>query len=410
MDQSDPADHRWGLGLNDYLESIETYIPSRKPSYEQVLESYLMFHHGKLEPNITCNVLEDVLLLLHYPEAMVAWTTDPEIDHEIFDHYFGFLCVQLLVLGIQLDVLARQDMLEETVIFALPEDPGAVMVSHALHQESIKAMTRFDVQCGASQEELKDILDTLGEARRILFCVCRSIPDMHGWDTIFVAVWAAWKSSPELHRSSKYFIVWPLYELTCRCVLASPKGETPSVGALVAITEWATGGTPGTGIKFEDFDPLGFSDMHMLCEALTESLNQPSASRLHDSIVPILTRYVVRSLALSGQDFSDISGLLFQAAFHRLWLEIEDDRCLTDLEYRRTTLKLAVSLLNAIGYPFHAKFALGSEISKRTHMVAASAFFDQVLPHADWVDLAGRLLLLPGMSFCSREVSELELG
>ncbi|CAE6498550.1 unnamed protein product [Rhizoctonia solani] len=312
-------------------------------------------------------------------------------------------------MGIQIDVLAREHILEETIILGLPEDPGADVVSRALHQESVRAMACSDAQCGASRELLKDLLDNMIDSYDVIFEICSSVPGIHGWDTIFVAAWSAWKSSPRLEQESEYFIGWPLYDLTCRCALASSNNEAFSIEGLIAVSKWARSNAPNAGVTYKTVDLMGNINVPVFLDALTKSLVRPHASRLHSSATPILVKFITQCLSQSNLVFSSSSTVYFKAVFHRLWTEIDDERCLTDLEYRRETLEFAAALLEAITYPFYCPLLEESKAAKRSLVLPGLTFFAQVLPKGDWIDLAGRLLLLPTISLCGREVSETEL-
>jgi hypothetical protein len=71
------SSNRWGLAFEEYLESIESYIPQRKPSLEQMEESYHIFFHQNVESSLTCTVLEDVLLLLDCPDKILNMLSSP---------------------------------------------------------------------------------------------------------------------------------------------------------------------------------------------------------------------------------------------------------------------------------------------------------------------------------------------
>jgi hypothetical protein len=65
------VNNQWGPKLDEYLESIHSYIPRRKPSREQIKESYRTLYNSDISSSITCSVLEDVLLCLHYPDEFL---------------------------------------------------------------------------------------------------------------------------------------------------------------------------------------------------------------------------------------------------------------------------------------------------------------------------------------------------
>ncbi|KDN43236.1 hypothetical protein RSAG8_06203, partial [Rhizoctonia solani AG-8 WAC10335] len=83
---------------------------------------------------------------------------------------------------------------------------------------------------------------------------------------------------------------------------------------------------------------------------------------------------------------------------------------MTDLEYRKTTLKLAAALFDAIGYPFYAVVFTRDNSKGTLGTLPGAAFFVDMLLQADWINLTGRAFLLPVMPLCGREVSEIELG
>ncbi|CAE6495682.1 unnamed protein product [Rhizoctonia solani] len=431
--------HRWGLGLDDYLESTERYTPSRRPSLDQVKESIKLFSTGELTSRLTCTVLEDVLLLLQYPEYISSYARSPSVwgkklldpvlsiiggyteqGNKIFDHYFGFLCVQILAIGIQLDVLSQHGILSKVIhARALGEVTNeAEAVSHALYQGSLKIMVRSGIRCSIVPQDLDDVLDILEESRCELFRICRTVPDIHGWDVIFVAVRNTFKTLPTLTTDfdisrNKHPIAWPLYDLNCRYALAIPHHETMTIEALVAVTEWARHKESDKVPDLETIYPgkAGVNmDVFALRDALTDCLTRSGASRLHTLVAPILAKFVVHYIHHTKCSFSASSAPFFQAVFDRLWLEIEDDRCMTDLEYRKTTLKLAAALFDAIGYPFYAVVFTRDNSKGTLGTLPGSAFFTEMLLQADWINLTGRVFLLPVMPLSGREVSEIELG
>lgn len=69
--------NRWGPTINEYIEILRNYVPPQKPSRERIDESYQIFYQPELASSVTCPVLEDVLLLPHYPDKILqlgsAW-------------------------------------------------------------------------------------------------------------------------------------------------------------------------------------------------------------------------------------------------------------------------------------------------------------------------------------------------
>jgi hypothetical protein len=126
---------------------------------------------------------------------------------QLFDYYFGFLCVQILASSLQLDVLVRLDRLESTVK-ELPATIPTGMFSSVSATSAIKLIVPFGWPHDIDEYQHTLLLFALWKSRTALFEVCKRVPNMHGWEILFAAIWV-----PLLSGRLGYVLVLFLFTL-----------------------------------------------------------------------------------------------------------------------------------------------------------------------------------------------------
>lgn len=105
------------------------------------------------------------------------------VELQLFDRYFGFLCVQVLVYSMQVDVFARKQQLDSVVgteCSVEGEDPG-VLTSALGEPESIGLWNNIDARRQVW------LLSTLWESRKSFYHVRKQVPGLRGWAMLLVA-------------------------------------------------------------------------------------------------------------------------------------------------------------------------------------------------------------------------------
>lgn len=142
-------------------------------------------------------------------------------------------------------------------------------------------------------------------------------------------------------------MLFRLHNVLCRYTLAATD-DGPFV-AIDKISGWITSHLGSRGIPINDIppDPNDFDEVPVFCDALIARLNLSGDSRLDRRIAPVLVGFMVHYYYHSASCLNDSSLLLFKAIFNRAWLEITDDRCAEDLQYRLASMDLVISILRA---------------------------------------------------------------
>jgi hypothetical protein len=144
-----------------------------------------------------------------------------------------------------------------------------------------------------------------------------------------------------------------LGDLMCRYTLAATEDN---VGPIVQPAfQWTkmTLGTQGYVFKL----PVVSRDVEetpIFHSALLSRLNSPRGERLDRHSTAVLAEFVFYYQAHSTTSMAvgPESKLFLEAVFERLWLEIADERCLMDIDYRLGAFELVIALLSIISLPF----------------------------------------------------------
>jgi hypothetical protein len=145
---------------------------------------------------------------------------------------------------------------------------------------------------------------------------------------------------------------WQLNDLVCRYSLAYTHPRT--IGTVGKISKWAKADIKNRGCDIDEIPPApeDIREIPMFRDELTSQLNRSGDKRLGRIAAAMLVAFVNHYQFYSSDCLEIKSELFSKAIFGRIWLEVEDERCSTNIHFRIQALGLAADILEAASFPF----------------------------------------------------------
>lgn len=121
------------------------------------------------------------------------------VELQLFDHYFGFLCIQVLVFSMQVDDLAREQQLDSVVrTEGSVEGEGPGVLTSALGEPEYISLSH-SLSMDAQRQVW--LLSTLWESRKSFYHVRKHVPGLRGWAILLMATFL---NPTEKHDRDEY--------------------------------------------------------------------------------------------------------------------------------------------------------------------------------------------------------------
>ncbi|KAG8714242.1 hypothetical protein FRC09_017833, partial [Ceratobasidium sp. 395] len=264
--------------------------------------------------------------------------------------------------------------------------------------------------------ELDDLLSLLVTERENFFSLCALLPDAPGWAPLLFVLWV--RIAPECGPSNWPAIsslkrLYQLNDLLGRYCLAATRDSMLNSDITYTIARWMlykllpVAGTPGFYPSSTDIAKLP-----QMKEVAVSRLNFPpppgpgmkyiiAMNPIDVDISTVLLEFITgyQLQTLKPYLLEDVHVRMTQAAFARLWVEIQSDRIFAGLVGRYNVYKLAYAVFrNAALYVWGMKPEWSRDRYDSTIMIKRlqreAVTYSVVLQEAGLVDLIGRIILL----------------
>ncbi|KAF8597565.1 hypothetical protein BDV93DRAFT_562172 [Ceratobasidium sp. AG-I] len=417
----------WGLPLEQYIHS-QRQVGSLT-SLEQLQASIAALEDPA---SVTCSTLEHILSVTSYPHKLLALGAiqlthisfgllqNYTENNRIFDYQYGLLCLQVLILSLQINVLTADNQLEDFVREIL-ETSTCTDISSILSERAAKmswlitadkdAGLTDDAYCrsfflanhrcqgGLSDEDIGRIQSWLWHDRRSYFDICGVVSGTH-WAMLFFMFWFKIAQLTITSASITGGRSWyQLSNLICRYAIATP--ETKEMYLISPLGRSIHDQLDSQGFTDDEQmrpPPEDFSDAAMFREAAIHRLISPYGPPLDLHMTLAIFRFIEQH-GMYALDIPNIEPLLsyIEAACTRLWAEIELEKSLANAGQRANVITLMRSVFElasmTCGGVVIAHYELDVPMSRDMRDVARK--IGKTLHRVDWVNLTGRVLLLP---------------
>ncbi|QRW02757.1 hypothetical protein RhiLY_01756 [Ceratobasidium sp. AG-Ba] len=410
---------RWGPLLEGYDLGSLGSLPYKNVSNFREIQSTAQ-QIAESPASVTWSMLEDLLLVTQFPAEL------PNVEssrlarlcvrlmkvytekNKLFDHLYGLRCVQLLSLVLQVDLLRNRGLLSRSAPHIAKSGPQAV--EHWLADSASREVSRINFlspsihfqfwSAGLSQEDRHFLLHAFWQARKDMFHVCGHIPGIQGWIIIFAVIWL-----PLVHKPTEIFrlpvLYYQLKDLMCRYSLATK--DDKAFPAAPIIVRWLHNQLTARGYN-NPKDPIcvdtsNIEEMPTFRRELTTRLNATGDELMDANIAATLLEFLV-GYHVRSSERSTISPelqALLEAAYNRLWLEVENVRFLHSMDYRMNAGDLVFAFLQILSVILLEPDGVGRRPSRARNVDPrpVSKVVASILHNVDWVSLMGRVVLLP---------------